>query len=204
MPYHKNRTLSGHTITSLPTLIAAVSTLHKIHRIPHIIITSVRLPSSADTISIFGSTASSEYSPRLFKIDVPALDCFFSGTGDMFAALILVRLREAAQAASLGEVRSWISPDEVDGVDLPLAKAAEKVMGSMHAVLVKTKRTRDRLLQAFTNGGDTDTHEGPLQERMRLREAKAAEVRVVQCLEELRSPKILFRAEPVFWEHIIQ
>lgn len=124
----------------------------------------------------------------------------------MFAALILVRLREAAQAASLGAVRSWISPDEVDGVDLPLAKAAEKVMGSMHAVLVKTKWTRDRLLQDFTNGGDTDddTHEGPDQERMRLRGAKAAEVRVVQCLEELRSPKILFRAEPVFRERIIQ
>lgn len=115
----------------------------------------------------------------------------------MFAALILVRLREAAQAASLGSVKSWISPDEVDGVDLPLAKAAEKVMGSMHAVLVKTKRTRDHLLQAFTNGGDTDTHEGPHQERMRLREAKAAEVRVAQCLEELRSPNILFRAESI-------
>lgn len=123
----------------------------------------------------------------------------------MFAALILVRLREAAQAASLGAVKGWISPDEVAGVELPLAKAAEKVMGSMHAVLVKTKRTRDRLLQAYTttNGGDTDTDEGASQERMRLREANAAEVRVVQCLEELRSPKILFRAEPVFLEHII-
>lgn len=75
-------------------------------------------------------------------------------------------------------------------------------MDSMHAVLVKTKRTRDHLLQTFANGGDTDTHEGPHQERMRLREAKAAEVRVVQCLEELRSPKTHFRAEPVFWEHI--
>lgn len=122
----------------------------------------------------------------------------------MFAALILVRLREAAQAASLGAVRSWISPDEVDAVDLPLAKAAEKVMGSMHAVLVKTMRRRDRLLQAFINGGDPDTHEGPHQERMRLREAKAAEVKVVQCLEELRSPNILFRAGPIFWERIIQ
>lgn len=87
-------------------------------------------------------------------------------------------------------------------MDLPLAKAAEKVMGSMHAVLVKTKWTRDGLLQAFTNGGDTDTHEGSDEERMRLREAKAAEVRVVQCLEELQSPKILFRAEPVFFGNV--
>lgn len=116
----------------------------------------------------------------------------------MFAALILVRLREAAQAASLGAVKSWISPDEVKGVELPLAKAAEKVMGSMHAVLVETKRTRDCLLQQGFTNGDTDTHQGA-QERMRLREVKAAEVRVVQCLEELRSPKIIFRAEPMFW-----
>lgn len=194
LPYCKNRTLSGHKITSLPTLIAAMSTLHKTHHIPHIIITSVRFSLSSDTISIIGSTASSEYSPRLFKIDVPALDCFFSGTGDMFAALILVRLREAAQEAGLGAVKGWISPDEIHGVDLPLAKAAEKVMGSMHAILVKTKRTRDRLLQVSTNG-DTETHEG--EERMRLRKAKAAEVRVVQYLEELRSPKIIFRANPI-------
>ena len=67
-------------------------------------------------------------------------------------------------------------------------------MGSMHAILVKTKRTRDRLLQVSTNG-DTETHEG--EERMRLRKAKAAEVRVVQYLEELRSPKIIFRANPI-------
>lgn len=116
----------------------------------------------------------------------------------MFAALILVRLREAAQEAGLGAVKSWISPDEVDGVDLPLAKAAEKVMGSMHAVLLKTKMSRDHLLQGFTNG-DTDAHEG--EERIRLKKAKAAEVRVVQCLEELRSPKISFRAEPISETH---
>lgn len=116
----------------------------------------------------------------------------------MFAALILVRLREAAQEAGLGAVKSWISRDEVDGVELPLAKAAEKVMGSMHAVLVKTKRMRDHMLEALTNG-DTDTHEG--EDRIRLTKAKAAEVRVVQCLEELRSPKIIFRAEPISEMH---
>lgn len=58
----------------------------------------------------------------------------------MFSALMLVRMREAVYntEGDLTERESWLSEDSVDALDLPLAKAAEKVLGSMHEVLTKT------------------------------------------------------------------
>ncbi|KAK0515429.1 hypothetical protein JMJ35_001463 [Cladonia borealis] len=184
--------LSETKITSLSTLKAAITKLHSTHRIPHIIITSVHLPSTSTEMSIIGSTATSSFSPRIFKIDVPAIDCFFSGTGDMFAALTVVRLREAITQANLNNTKSWVSPDEVEAVDLPLAKAAEKVLGSMHTVLSKTKEARDRELEAMSGRME---QEKDSEKRVRLRQTKAAEVRVVRCLGDLREPKCDWKAE---------
>ncbi|OJD24401.1 pyridoxal kinase [Blastomyces percursus] len=116
--------LSDIKITSLSTLADAITILHRTYNIPHIIITSVHFPPTSssnsstiscpttaesgsinqgsrrqDTLTIIGSTARSDGSPRLFKIEVPRLDCFFCGTGDMFAAMTVARLREAVFAA---------------------------------------------------------------------------------------------------------
>ena len=136
-------------------------------------------------MSIIGSTARSDSSPRIFKIDVPAIDCFFSGTGDMFAALTVVRLREAITQANLNNIKSWVSPDEVEAVDLPLAKAAEKVLGSMHTVLSKTKEARDKELDGMAAVMEKEKDS---EKRIWLRKTKAAEVKVVRCIGDLRDP----------------
>ena len=146
-------------------------------------------------MSIIGSTARSDFSPRVFKIDVPAIDCFFSGTGDMFAALTIVRLREAATEANLSSTKSWVSQDHVEAVNLPLAKASEKVLGSMHAVLMKTKKARDKELEGMGGSLGTMEREKDSEKRLGLRRTKAAEVRVVRCLEDLRNPQMQWTAE---------
>ena len=146
-------------------------------------------------MSIIGSTArSSDFSPRLFRIDVPAIDCFFSGTGDMFAAITVVRLREAVTQAGLTGTKSWVSPDEMEATELPLAKAAEKVLGSMHAVLVKTMEARDLEVAGM---GAVLEQEKDSEKRVWLRKMKAAEVRVVRCLDDLKHPKMEWRATAV-------
>lgn len=113
----------------------------------------------------------------------------------MFAALMIVRLRQAVTERGLGHCKSWISSDDVEAVELPLAKAAEKVLGSMQTVLEKTKKGRDESLRSM---------EGPLgamgkgtgNERIvHLRRTKAAEVRVVRNLGDLMEPKSNFQAE---------
>jgi len=149
-------------------------------------------------MSIVGSTARTDFSPRSFKIGVPAIDCFFSGTGDMFAALTVVRLREAVTQAEVGGVKSWISPNDVGPTELPLAMAAEKVLGSMHAILEKTKEARDEEL-ANTSGplGAMEKEkesEKESEKRMGLRRTKAAEVRVVRCVGDLREPATKWKA----------
>ena len=134
-------------------------------------------------------------SPRLFKVDVPAIDCFFSGTGDMFAALILVHLRKAITETALAGTKAWLSPDDVEATDLPLAKAVEKVLASMQAVLEKTKKARDEALEGMRGPLGTLEKEKDSEKRLHLRKTKAAEVRIVRNLADLREPRVFYQAE---------
>lgn len=119
----------------------------------------------------------------------------------MFAALTVARLREATTAAGLHTTQSWLSPDEVVALDLPLAKAAEKVVGSMHSILLKTKTARDEALAKEQSPGEAGAGMGEKGEekererRLELRMTQAAEVRIVRNLEDLRYPDVAWRAE---------
>jgi pyridoxine kinase len=192
-------TLSGVKIVDMETLKQAISTLHELYRIPHIMITSISLPSpgAEPSLSVVGSTFTSNATPRIFGVKIPAIDCFFSGTGDMFAALILVRFREAVcEVEGLVNKAAWVSDDEVDATGLPLAKATEKVLASMHDVLTKTKVKRDEEVEKYRKlvGGRGKEED---EKRLRLVNSKAAEVRLVRNLESLKHPVIKFRAERV-------
>ncbi|KAK5108866.1 hypothetical protein LTR62_007756 [Meristemomyces frigidus] len=198
--------LSEVKITDLASMKQAITTLHKTHQVPHVIITSIRLPASISSsptkmdedlaasakLSIIGSSATSDMEPRLFRITVDALPIFFSGTGDMFASLMVARLRQAAHAASVLDRASWRSPNEVPAVDTPLAKAAEKVLASMNAVLKDTAAFYDAAsskLQEKDNNNGTVTEledERDLQRHLAL--TRVAEVRVVRNIQALLSP----------------
>jgi len=181
----------------IETLKTAITTLHETYRIPHIIVTSVSLPGTGarPSLSVVGSTFTSTATPRIFEIKIPEIDCFFSGTGDMFAALTVVRLREAVNnVEGLMETAAWLSPDDVEATELPLAKAAEKVLASMHEVLSRTKVRRDEEIERFENqvGGRGDD-----EKKLRLVKCKAAEIRLVRNLDCLRNPEVKFRAERI-------
>jgi pyridoxine kinase len=149
-------------------------------------------------LTVIGSTTQSDGSPRLFRIDVPAIDCFFSGTGDMFAALMVARLREAVVAAGedLCATRSWVSPDSVPASNLPLAQATVKVLSSMHSVLERTMEARDAELATATPEQNGDLSPEEQQKRDHLRRTKAAEVRLVRNARFLRDPLVKFEVQP--------
>lgn len=191
------RTLSGVKIVDMDTLKRAIETLHEEYRIPHIMITSVSLPSpgAEPHLSVIGSTYTSTAKARIFGVKIPAIDCFFSGTGDMFAALMVVRLREAVyKTPGLIQTDAWVSPDNVDAVELPLAKATEKVLASMNQILIKTKGSRDEELERSSHKVEA---RGKDEKKERLARSKAAEVRLVRNQESLRNPDVKFRAETV-------
>lgn len=148
-------------------------------------------------LTVIGSTTKSDGSPRLFRVDVPALDCFFSGTGDMFAALTVARLREAVDAAGddLRNTRSWVSPDNVPSKDLPLAQSTIKVLSSMHSVLERTMEARDAELARGVLAQNGDVGPEEQQKREHLRRTKAAEVRLVRNVRFLRDPLAQFEVQ---------
>lgn len=223
--------LSETPITSLSSLTTAIETLHQRYGVPHVIITSVSLASSdhpPKTLSVIGSTMTSDRRARPFKIVFPSIDTYFSGTGDMFAALMVARMREAVSAHDshlgtatansesssdeeveekeeqrarkkqkrlplrLSNQPSWRSPDDVDAPDLPLAQAAEKVLDSMHEVLLRTREAMsgelDRRKATLDEGQKVD------DKTMHLWVNKAAELRLVRNLECLRRPEKKFKA----------
>ncbi|KZF25909.1 Ribokinase-like protein [Xylona heveae TC161] len=189
--------ISGIKITDFSSLKEAISVLHFQYMVPHVVVTSISFDSSSPVLSVVGSTLRSDRSPRIFRIDVPAIDCFFSGTGDMFAALMVVRLREAATAAGLTHKKSWISPDDVEQVELPLAKAAEKVLSSMQSVLEKTKIARDKELEELGGPLGALEREKDSEKRLHLRHTKAAEIRLVRNVKYLREPEVKVSAVPL-------
>ena len=212
--------LSDVKIHDIATMKQAIVKLHQAYQIPHIILTSIRLPPTATNtptegmenlsvsakLSIIGSTRTSDLKPRLFRITVPALPVFFSGTGDMFAALILSRLRQAAAEAGVLNTANWRSPDEVPAVELPLAKAAEKVLASMHAILKDTATHHDSATEAWEQERKHELNEGAGKEsadekevQRHLKLTRAAEVRVVRNVRALLDPPNLgdFKAQPI-------
>ncbi|KAK2610769.1 hypothetical protein N8I77_004170 [Diaporthe amygdali] len=196
--------LSDVKITDMTSLTRAIEVIHTKYLVPHIVLTSVSLdndgdasePGAARTLSVVGSTmTASTRKPRAFKIRFPAIDAYFSGTGDMFAALMVVRMRQAVTAAGgpeagLGRTESWLSPDDVDALDLPLARAAERVLASMHEVLAATcesMKAEVKRVEADIGGDD--------EKRMHLARSKAAELRLVRHLGSLREPVVEFKAQ---------
>jgi pyridoxine kinase len=183
----------------MTSLKGTIQVLHDKYRIPHIIITSVNLevPDLPPRhLSVVGSSMTSSGKARLFKIVFPAIDCYFCGTGDMFAALTVVRMREAVnQVPGLKHSPSWLSDDSVDALELPLAKAAEKVLASMHEVLTRTADA----MKAHVK--DVGPEEGAATDErlpsLHLRKSKAAELRLVRNVSCLKAATVEFKATKI-------
>jgi pyridoxine kinase len=144
----------------------------------------------------------------------------------MFAALMVVRMREAVhnhgsggqglrdgdgngdvgKVVELSEREAWLSDDGVDALDLPLAKAAEKVLASMHEVLSKTAESMEGTMKKARAGvaageaevdgvgAEVGAEAEAEKKKGHLLKSKAAELRLVRHLDSLRFPKVEFRA----------
>ncbi|KAH7123940.1 Ribokinase-like protein [Dendryphion nanum] len=158
-----------------------------------------------ENLTIIGSTATSDHKPRLFRIDTPQLPLFFSGTGDMFAALTIPRLIEAVHSSStpdLSSKPSWKSPDEVPAEELPLAKACQKVLASMQAILTHTTEKCQAEMEKYDalaekqGCGLGEEAEEERQKKRHLALMNASEVKVVRFIKELADPPNLERFKP--------
>lgn len=243
----RRRLLSEVKIHDQTSLHRAIEVLHGRYGVPHVVITSLPVPLTAQnadaepepeqsrppptrTMCVVGSSATRVgRRPRPFRIAFPVFDCYFSGTGDMFAALMVTRMREAVHGVgdqrtaknntdndnsknsgddgdggadtNLETTPSWLSPDDVPATDLPLARAAERVLASMHEVLERTCVGMDaemRRARVAAAGGEAGENEGEGEKdpkTQHLLRSRAAELRLARNLHCLRSPTVVYRAE---------
>lgn len=185
----------------------AIQILHTRDNIPMVIVTSVRVQNEPGVLYVVGSERTSKGGSRVFTVKVPVLDCYFSGTGDMFAGLMVARLREACKNAGTLNNRSWKSDDDVPATELPLAKATVKVLSSMTGVLEKTMVARDEEMARFEresrgsvdvkDGGEGIVGEEDEEKRVFLARTKAAEVRAVRNARDLVGPEIRYEARAI-------
>ncbi|KAF4982561.1 hypothetical protein FZEAL_1840 [Fusarium zealandicum] len=193
--------LSECKIHDMDSLQRAIQVLHDKYKVPHIVITSVNLEAldhPPSHLSVVGSTRTSTGQARFFKIVFPSIDCYFSGTGDMFGALMVIRMRDAvyhAQDTLLQQTASWLSDDSVSATELPLARATEKVLASMHEVLSKTSDGMRRVVDRTTD--EMKPEERADDQKVHLVKSKAAELQLVRNLDCLRSPSTEYRAKAI-------
>lgn len=186
------RILCGIKVDSLSSLSLAIDTLHSLYQIPHIVITSVTFPSASSTeaeeMLCAGSSITSTGASRKFFLPVPIIPGVFVGTGDMFSALTLARFREQAELSGLLDTESWLSDDSVKVTALPLARALEQVLGSMHRVLERTRVVRDRKRAAMALEED--------KKMDNVRMMKVSELQLVKGQRDLLQPGNDYKALP--------
>jgi len=174
--------LTDCTIDSLDSVALCLKELHRRYHVSHVVISSLRLDSHPDKILCCGSTATSSFQPRTFLIEAPYIRGTFVGTGDLFAALLLVWLHN--------NVDRLVPEDSVCGPDLPLARALERVVGTMQEVLRKSKEAMDRQLKE-----DGDLTGLPDREKL-VKLMRAAELRLVQSQTSILTPRVDIKAVP--------
>jgi pyridoxine kinase len=136
-----------------------------------------------------GSSKASDGKSRKFVVNVPIIDGFYSGTGDLFAALTLSILRKESAAMGLVEVQSWLPPDYIPALELPLTRSIERVLGSMHLVIEKTRQARDDMVQKESEGKIMDPKEA------HIRNTRRSELRLIQSQQALLAPTVKYTAE---------
>lgn len=118
----------------------------------------------------------------------------------MFAALTVPRLIEAVSQApqeqDLANTASWRSPDDVVAEDLPLAKACQKVLASMQAVLAKTAEACKVKMDAYDARIERAGAGDESEKKRHLALMNASEVVVPRHVKDLLDPPDLDRFRP--------
>lgn len=120
----------------------------------------------------------------------------------MFAALTIPRLIEAVRAVpELSFKPSWRSNDDVEPQDLPLAKAVQKVLASMQAILASTAEACHTAMEVYDarakrEGREGEENDEEIMKKRHLALTNASEVKVVRYVKELIDPPHLDRFTP--------
>lgn len=215
--------LTGIDIVDLASLKHVILTLHKQHKVPHVIITSVELP-DADLTAMgaqrtlpdgrlamlqVGSSCEIKLDSKgerqqpniesedleIWSIQFPEVQGYFSGVGDMFAALTLGRFQPDRQVTPTPQANG---SSNINKPLTPIAKASELAIASLQGILANTCRVIDELekdLSSSSSSAAAVGSEGVDKAQQRVDRMRRRELRVVQSKREIESPTIVYHAK---------
>lgn len=202
---YEAQVLADEEITTLASLHSVLRTLHEEYNVPSVVITSLDLddhalgalgigremPDGTPAMLLVGSSwDASTRTSRAWYLQFPSLGEYFSGVGDLFAALTLARFSERATdlpppaRASCTEYHG-----DKDACTLPVAQAVTLAVASLQQVLLRTQ-------EAMTALGNKDgldplqpSHLAAVDDRVRI--MRMRELRIIQSAEALLHPIVL-------------
>ncbi|KAI9101634.1 pyridoxal kinase [Phlyctochytrium arcticum] len=168
--------LTGIEVTSVPTAIQACDKLHNIG-IPIVIITTVELkdrPEHAnDSLFLIGSKSASPSHPTPSRFIIPfdKIPGYFTGTGDLFSALLLAHLNE--------------HPDSIQD-------ACVRATDSIQCVLKETVRVNNIKVATLPEGANQGANAEEAAARWRCHE-----LAIVQSRKWLENPERWHKTIPI-------
>lgn len=118
---------------------------------------------------VCSSKTSDKSASRVYAIEFPTYDGYFTGTGDLFSAVLVARLYES------------LSEKEVTDKQLPpLARACLKVVATMRAVVLRTFQA-----QAGTKGRSLDRKQASAAAVI-----KQCELQLIQSKRDIEDPRM--------------
>ncbi|KAF9115373.1 hypothetical protein BGX27_007992 [Mortierella sp. AM989] len=119
---------------------------------------------------------------RVFAIGFPTYDGYFTGTGDLFSALLVARLDEATRVEKeKSDIHAFESQTEETGAGnqiSTLAKACLKVVSTMKAVVLRTYLAQ----KGINVGGQVD------KKQVSAAVVKRCELRLIQSKKDIEHP----------------
>ncbi|WFD43881.1 pyridoxal kinase [Malassezia psittaci] len=205
--------LSGIEITCVASLKASLNKLHSAYHIPHILITSLDLPTSdlekigASTsliegkqpMLLIGSTWNPDkQQPSVWHLQFPSLGEYFSGVGDLFSALTIARYTEHANDIPQPARAAYeqLSETQEGECDLAIARAVTLAVASLQQVLVRTADTMMSL--GKISGIDPLQASHLAKEEDRVKIMRMRELRLVQSANDILQPQVRYRPR---WAH---
>lgn len=193
--------LAGQDITSLASLHQVLDTLHTTYRVPHVVITSLDLP--ADDMQKLGIASTmpdgkpamllvgSSLRQRPWFLTFPSQGEYFSGVGDLFAALVVARFAEHASELpepARASFEACASHDASDALASPVARAVTLAVASLQHVLVSTRATMVAEGQRLGIDPFVPAHLASVDDRVHI--MRLRELRVIQNASALLHPSI--------------
>lgn len=161
--------LTGVKITDRETLRQALTAFHTTYKTPYVAISSLSFSDNDNILYSAGSTMESDGSTKTYIYEFNKINSYFTGTGDIFAALLSDR---------------FYTYHTLEPVSDPLRVAVGEVLGVVQQIL---KRTDEEARKSGIKRGEIGNAES----------MKQCELRIIECKDLFDDKTVPYEAKTI-------